>query len=407
MARISIAVLGSTGSVGVQTLQVAKHLGVSVEALTAFNNMELLCSQVSEFEPKLAVAGSSQKAMELKKLLQEEGSWMPEIMHGPEGYKIAATMGSANTIVAAMSGVVGLEPVLAAARAGKKIALANKEALVVGGNLVCSMAEAHGAVILPVDSEHSAIFQCLGGRTVSAATGASRGAAAESARQVSSTIRRLILTASGGPFRGYTAEQLKEVRSQDALRHPTWSMGKKITIDSATLMNKGLEVIEAHWLFKVPATRIQVVVHPQSIVHSMVEFADGAIIAQLGDPDMRQPIQTALTWPRRMRSKTNFLDFGQIKVLNFEDPDYENFPCLKLAYEALKTGGTMPALLNGANEAAVEAFLAGSIKFTDIPERISEAMESHSVKDKPKLEDVLAACEQGREIVRSMRRYAL
>jgi len=403
MARITVAILGSTGNVGVQALQVVKHLGLPVEALTGHNNMELLCQQVSEFEPKLAVAGNSQKAMELKKLLQEEGSWMPEIMHGPEGYKIAATMGSANTIIVAISGVVGLEPVLAAARAGKRIALANKEALVVGGNMVCAMAEAHGAVILPVDSEHSAIFQCLGGRTVSAAS-ASRGAAAEAARQVSSTIRRLILTASGGPFRGYSAERLKRVGPREALNHPTWSMGSKITIDSATLMNKGLEVIEAHWLFKVPAKRIQVIIHPQSIVHSMVEFADGAIIAQLGAPDMRQPIQTALTWPRRMRSSVSFLDLSAIKQLTFEEPDYENFPCLGLAYDAMRTGGTMPALLNGANEGAVEAFLAGHIAFTDIAVKIREAMDAHSVIEKPKLDDVLAACEEGRRVALAPKR---
>ena len=398
MARYAVAVLGSTGSIGVQTLQVVRHLGLAVEALAGYNNMEVLSRQVSEFEPKLAVAASSQKAMELKKLLQEEGSWMPEIMYGAEGYKLAATMGSANTVVAAMSGVAGLEPVLAAARAGKRIALANKEALVVGGNLVCSMAEAHGAAILPVDSEHSAIFQCLGGRTVSAAS-TSRGAAAEVARQIGATVRRLILTSSGGPFRGFTKEQLALVGPAEALRHPTWDMGKKITVDSATLMNKGLEVIEAHWLFQVPVTRIQVTVHPQSIIHSMVEFIDGAIIAQMGLPDMRQPIQTALTWPRRMKSPSGYMDFTQSFDLGFEAPDYENFPCLRLAYEAIRTGGSMPALMNGANEGAVEAFLAGKLKFLDIPRRISQAMEAHKVIEKPKLSDVLAACEEGRNTV--------
>lgn len=398
MARYAVAVLGSTGSIGVQTLQVARHLGATVEALAGYNNMELLSRQVTEYEPKLAVTASAQKAMELKKLLQEEGSWMPEIMYGADGYKLAATMGSAGLIVAAMSGVAGLEPVLAAAKAGKRIALANKEALVVGGNLVCAMAEAHGAVILPVDSEHSAIFQCLGGRTSSAAS-TSKGAAAETARQVSATVRRLILTTSGGPFRGYTKEQLTQVGVEDALRHPTWSMGRKITIDSATLMNKGLEVIEAHWLFQVPAARIQVVVHPQSIVHSMVEFVDGAIIAQMGLPDMRQPIQTALTWPRRMKSCCNYLNLTEYRELIFEEPDYEGFPCLKLAYEAIRVGGTMPALMNGANEGAVEAFLAGRIKFQDIPLKISDAMEAHQAIVKPKLSDVMAACDEGRNRV--------
>jgi len=395
MARSSVAILGSTGSIGVQTLQVVKHLGLAVEALTGYNNMNVLSRQISEYEPKLAVAATSQKAMELKKLLQEDGSWMPEIMYGAEGYKLAATMGSANIIVAAMSGVAGLEPVLAAARAGKRIALANKEAMVVGGNLVCAMAEAHGAAIIPVDSEHSAIFQCLGGRTSSAASRA-RGAAAEAARQVGATVRRLILTTSGGPFRGYSNADLASVGPRDALRHPNWDMGQKVTIDSATLMNKGLEVIEAHWLFQVPVTRIQVIVHPQSIIHSMVEFVDGAIISQMGLPDMRQPIQTALTWPRRMKSCSSYLNLAESRELTFEEPDYANFPCLRLAYEAMKAGGTMPAVMNGANEGAVEAFLAGKIRFTDIPSVIWKAMEAHETVDKPKLSDVLAACEEGR-----------
>jgi len=209
-------------------------------------------------------------------------------------------------------------------------------------------------------------------------------------------VRRLILTASGGPFRGYTTDQLEEVGVKEALSHPVWAMGKKITVDSATLMNKGLEVIEAHWLFQVPSSRIQVVVHPQSIIHSMVEFVDGAVIAQMGLPDMRQPIQTALTWPRRMRSCSRYLDLTQHNELTFEEPDNENFPCLRLAYEALRAGGTMPAVLNGANEGAVEAFLAGKIRFMDIHRRISAAMESHKVVEKPKLSDLLAACEEGR-----------
>ncbi len=394
MAKQGVAVLGSTGSIGTQTLQVVRHLGLAVEALAGHNNMMLLARQVSEFEPRLAVTATAQKAMELKKLLQEEGSWMPEIMYGMEGYKLAATMGSAGTVVAAISGVAGLEPVLAAAKAGKRIALSNKESLVVGGQLVCAMAEAHGASIIPVDSEHSAIFQCLGGRTVTTA-GTSRGVAAETARQTCGTVRRLILTASGGPFRGFTEKQLAAIGPKEALMHPTWTMGKKVTIDSATLMNKGLEVIEAHWLFQVPLARIQVVVHPQSIIHSMVEFIDGPILAQMGQPDMRQPIQVALTWPRRLKGCSNYLNFMQAKELTFEEPDYQLFPCLKLAYEALKIGGTMPAVLNGANERAVEAFLAGRISFLDIPRKISQAMEAHQVVAKPKLADLLGACEEG------------
>jgi len=395
MARQSIALLGATGSIGIQTLQVVKHLGFGVEALTGHNNMDLLARQVSDFEPKLAVAASAQKAMELKKLLQEEGSWMPEIMHGMEGYKIAATMGSAGTIVVATGGQGALEPVLAAAKAGKRIALANKESLVVAGQLVCSLAESHGATIFPVDSEHSAIFQCLGGRTATAA-GTYKGMAADTARQIGATVRRLILTASGGPFRGYTGEQLSQVKPKDALEHPTWKMGKKITIDSATLMNKGLEVIEAHWLFQVPLSRIQVVVHPQSMIHSMVEFIDGTIMAQCGVPDMRQPIQTALTWPRRVKSCSSYVNFTKAREWTFDEPDHTLFPCLGLAYDALRAGGTMPAVLNGANEGAVEAFMAGKIGFTDIPKKISRAMEIHQVVAKPRLSDYLAACEEGR-----------
>jgi 1-deoxy-D-xylulose-5-phosphate reductoisomerase len=290
--------------------------------------------------------------------------------------------------------MAALEPVLAAARAGKRIALANKECLVVGGQLVCAMAEAHGAAIIPVDSEHSAIFQCLGGSTTTAA-GTLKGAAADKARQTGSTVRRLILTASGGPFRGYDKEKLAAIGPKEALTHPTWIMGRKITIDSATLMNKGLEVIEAHWLFQVPAARIQVVIHPQSIIHSMVEFIDGSILAQMSQPDMRQPIQLALTWPRRMKGCGNYLNLIQTKELTFEEPDHQLFPCLNLAYEALKIGGTMPALLNGANERAVEAFLAGKISFAQIPRKISQAMAAHQAVAKPKLADLMAACDEG------------
>ncbi|MDR1192832.1 MAG: 1-deoxy-D-xylulose-5-phosphate reductoisomerase [Peptococcaceae bacterium] len=394
MAKQTVAILGSTGSIGRQTLEVVKHLGLTVEALTGYNNMALLARQVSETEPRLAVTSTAQKAMELKKLLQEEGSWMPEIMYGAEGFRLAATMGSAGMIVAAMSGVAGLDPVLAAVKAGKRIALANKEVMVVAGQLVCALAEAHGSAIFPVDSEHSAIFQCLNGRTLTVA-GTAKGAAAETARQTGVTIRRLILTASGGPFRGFTKEALATVEIEQALRHPNWEMGKKITVDSATLMNKGLEVIEARWLFQVPSSRIQVVVHPQSAVHSMVEFVDGSILAQMGQADMRQPIQMALTWPRRLKTCGRYLDLIALGQMTFEEPDHENFPCLRLAYDALRTGGTMPALLNGANEGAVAGFLAGKIGFRDIPKRIAAAMEAHQVVEKPKLSDLLAAGEEG------------
>ena len=400
MAKQGVSLLGSTGSIGTQTLEVVRHLGFEVEALTGNRNMELLCRQISEFEPKLAVTVTAQKAHELKKLLQTEGSYMPEIMYGPEGLKLAATMGAAGTVVAAISGVAGLEPVLAAAKAGKRIALANKEALVVAGQMVCGLAAAHGAAIYPVDSEHSAIFQCLNGQTATV-SGNYKGAAAERARETGAMVRRLILTASGGPFRGRSRKELEKVTPGEALRHPNWSMGDKITIDSATMMNKGLEVIEAHWLFGIPAARIQVLVHPQSIVHSMVEFVDGATIAQMGKADMRQPIQLALTWPKRLRGKGEYLNLAAQRRLEFYEPDYENFPCLKLAYDALRAGGTMPAVMNGANEAAVEAFLAGRIRFTDIYDKIAAAMEKHVKIEKPKLPELLAACQEGYDSVGS------
>ncbi|MEA4891494.1 MAG: 1-deoxy-D-xylulose-5-phosphate reductoisomerase [Peptococcaceae bacterium] len=394
MAKQGISVLGSTGSIGTQTLEVARHLGLEVEALTGNLNVELLCRQISEFEPKLAVTVSAQKAHELKKLLQSEGSFMPEIMYGPEGLKLAATMGGAGTVVAAISGAAGLEPVLAAAKAGKRIALANKEALGVAGQMVCGLAAAHGATIYPVDSEHSAIFQCLSGQAASV-SGNYKAAAAEKARETAAMVRRLILTASGGPFWGKTLEEMKDVTPAAALNHPNWHMGAKVTVDSATMMNKGLEVIEARWLFGIPASRIQVLVHPQSVVHSLVEFIDGSMIAQLGKADMRTPIQLALTWPKRIKTCGEYLDLAAQGGLTFFEPDDRSFPCLKLAYEALRAGGTMTAVMNGANEGAVEAFLAGKIRFTDIPEKISAAMEAHQVMDNPKLQDLLAASAEG------------
>jgi 1-deoxy-D-xylulose-5-phosphate reductoisomerase len=307
-------------------------------------------------------------------------------------------MGSAQTVVAAMVGIAGLGPVLAAAKAGKRIALANKETLVAGGHLVTTMAEAHGALLIPVDSEHSAIFQCLSGRTATYA-GWSKGAAAKEARQIGDSIKKLILTASGGPFRGFTPAQLAKVTSQQALQHPNWSMGAKVTIDSATLMNKGLEMIEAHWLFNIEPERIQPIIHPQSIIHSMVEFIDGTVIAQMGSPDMRLPIQLAITWPKRRPNDFKTLDFTQMQNLTFEQPDRQAFPCLDLAFAALREGGTMPAVMNGANEAAVNDFLAGKIGFTEIPKRVAEAMEQHRVISQPVLAEILAADMEGRGIL--------
>lgn len=395
MAIQGIAILGSTGSIGRQTLEVARQLSIPVEALAGHNNIELLAEQIQEFEPRLAVAATAQKALELKKLLQKAGGWLPEIAYGPAGYEIAATMGKAQTIVCAMVGIAGLAPVLAAVKAGKRIALANKETLVAGGSLVTKMAHVHGSVLIPVDSEHSAIFQCLDGRTISYA-GWSKGAKARDAYAIQDSIKRIILTASGGPFRGWSQKDLAKVTAQQALQHPNWSMGPKVTIDSATLMNKGLEVIEAYWLFNVAMEKIQPVIHPQSIIHSMVEFMDGSVLTQMGTPDMRLPIQVALTWPKRQGNDFPSLDFMNLAPLTFEAPDRQAFPCLDLAYAALRAGGTMPAVMNGANEAAVSDFLAGKIGFLDIPRRIAEAMDRHKLISKPVLEDILAADKEGR-----------
>ncbi len=395
MKAHGITILGSTGNIGVQTLDVAKHLGLKIEALAGHSNMLLLARQIQEHEPCLAVAANAQKAAELKKILQQTGGKLPEILYGPSGYELVATLGSVQTVVAAMVGMAGLEPVMAAARAGKRIALANKETLVSGGCLVTAMAEAHGAVLLPVDSEHSAIFQCLNGKT-STFAGTAKGIRATAAKTVNASIKKIMITASGGPFRGWSKAQLCHVTPEQALKHPNWNMGQKVTIDSATLMNKGLEVIEAYWLFGIDLDRIQPVVHPQSIIHSLVEFVDGSVMAQLGSPDMRLPIQVALTWPKRVPSNFAPLDLLQVGNLTFEAPDRRAFPCLGLAFAAQKEGGTMPAVMNGANEAAVRDFLAGKISFLEIPKRIATAMDRHQVIHRPKLEDILAADREGR-----------
>jgi len=400
MAKFGLSILGSTGSIGKQTLEVAKHLGYSVEALACGSDIETIASQIEEYKPKVAVVANAEKAKELKKDIQTRAAFLPEILYGDEGLAIAATMAGANVIVGAISGVAGLKPMLAAARAGKKIALANKESLVVGGQILTALADAHGSVIIPVDSEHSAIFQCLCGKTITG-SGKSISAAGVEAKETLLTIRRLLLTASGGPFRGKTLDELKDVTPEMALNHPNWSMGPKVTVDSATMMNKGLEVIEARWLFGVPASRIQVLVHPESIVHSMVEFMDGITLAQMGVPDMREPIQNALTWPKRQRGKCPCLDFAKIGSLHFEEPDKVNFPCLQLAYDAIKVGGTLPAIMNGANEAAVSLFLEKRLRFTDIPKVISEAMEHIEVIDKPKIQDLLDANDAGYDFVKN------
>ncbi len=366
----TISILGSTGSIGRQTLSVAEHLGVRVCALTANGNVDRIEEQARKFQPKLCVMMDPEAADELKKRLSGTGI---TVRSGMDGLIEAASMDEAETVITAVMGMVGLRPTLAAIQAKKRIGLANKETLVCAGELVMAAAEQYGAEIVPVDSEHSAIFQCLMGC------------------RDRSEIKRLILTASGGPFYGKTFAELESIKKEDAFKHPTWTMGQKITIDSATMMNKGLEVIEAMRLYHLPLSQVDVVIHPGSIVHSLVEFCDGAIMAQLGVPDMRIPIQLALTYPNRLTSPAKPLDLLSCGPLNFLPPDQENFPCLKYAKEAVTTGGTACAILNGANEAAVGMFLKDEIGFNDIPRKVRHALDTVPVKQNPTLEDILEA----------------
>lgn len=364
-----IAVLGSTGSIGRQTLDVVRKNKdkFSVVALTARDNYDLLLEQIIEFKPKMVALLNRDKAKRLKIELQHEDI---EVLEGEEGIISCSRDSESDLMVNGLVGISGLIPTLEAIKSGKDIALANKETLVAGGHLVTELAGKRKVKILPVDSEHSAIFQCIG---------------VTPAEQV----KKIILTASGGPFRGKKINQLKNVTIKDALKHPNWRMGNKVTIDSATLMNKGLEVIEAKWLFGIEPDKIEVVVHPQSIIHSMVEFVDGALIAQLGSPDMRIPIQYALTYPERMEG--GFSTYNPVAAgnLEFYEPDTESFPCLRLAYEALKEGGTMPVVLNGANEIAVESFLAGAIPFVAIPKVVEKVMSKHHSREAPGIDEIL------------------
>ena len=374
----TISILGSTGSIGRQTLSVAEHLGVSVCALTANENVDRMEEQARKFRPKLCVMGSEAAAVELRRRISDLNI---RVMSGMEGLIAAATMPEAKTVITAVMGMVGLKPTLAAIEAKKRIGLANKETLVCAGELVMQHAEKYGAEIVPVDSEHSAIFQCLMGC------------------RDHGEIKRLILTASGGPFYGKTFEELEGIKKEDAFRHPTWTMGQKITIDSATMMNKGLEVIEAMKLYHLPKEKVDVVVHPKSIIHSLVEFCDGAILAQLGVPDMRIPIQLALTYPSRLESPAEPLDLLSCGELRFLPPDDVNFPCLRYAMDAVTRGGTACAILNGANEAAVGLFLKDEIGFNDIPRRVKKALDTVPVKDHPTLEDILEADRMARACV--------
>lgn len=375
----TIAILGSTGSIGRQTLDVVRELGLRVAALTANASVERIEAQVREFHPALAVLTNETAAAELRVRLADTET---KVLSGEEGLLAAATLPQADTVLTAVVGMVGLKPTLAAIREGKRIALANKETLVCAGDLVMEEAHDFGAEILPVDSEHSALFQSLQGNR-------DRG-----------EVKRLILTCSGGPFFGKTTEELQHVTREDALHNPNWSMGAKITVDSASLMNKGLEVIEAMHLYHMPAEKVSIVVHRESIIHSLVEYCDNAMIAQLGSADMRLPIQYALTWPRRVPGPAKELDLWNCGPLTFAHPDLDTFRCLKLALDAAKTGGTAGAILNGANEAAVAQFLAGKIRFLEIADKVQRAMETVPVIQNPSLTQVLEADAAAREAAR-------
>ncbi len=370
-----VAILGSTGSIGCNTLRVIESLGgerFRVVALGAGHNVEVLADQIAKHLPELVSVDTEAAAHDLRARLFKRDIDLPRIIVGEAGLVEVATHRQADCVVSATVGAVGFVPTLRALEAGKRVALANKETLVIAGELMTQAARASGAELLPVDSEHNALHQCLRG-------------------EKRSEVRRIILTASGGPFRTKTKAQMQESTVSEALRHPTWNMGAKITIDSATLMNKGLEVIEAHWLFGFAADQIDIVVHPESVVHSMIELVDGSVIAQMGVTDMRHAIQYALTYPDRQGSELPPLDLTVLSTLNFEPPDPERFPCLALAYRALRTGGTLPAAMNAANEEAVQAFIDERISLTDIPLVIEAVMDRHRLETANELATILEA----------------
>lgn len=366
-----IAILGSTGSIGTQTLEIVRNNAeeLEVEALAANSNVALMEKQIREFHPRTAVMWSQEAAKELRLRVAD---CQVQVLQGMEGLLEIAVMPQIQVLVTAIVGMIGIRPTIAAIKAGKDIALANKETLVCAGHIIMPLARERGVSILPVDSEHSAIFQSLNG-------------------EPKGRIGRILLTASGGPFRGKTKAQLEQVKPEDALKHPNWNMGRKITIDSSTLVNKGLEVMEAKWLFDVEPSQIQVVVHPQSIIHSMVEYIDGAVIAQLGVPDMKLPIQYALFYPDRREMSGNRVDFFSLGSVTFEEPDMETFQGLRLAYRALERGGSLPTVYNAANERAVALFLEGRIGYLQIPELIQRCMEHHTVVENPGVEQILEA----------------
>ena len=379
-----IAILGSTGSIGTQTLDIAReHKELQITALAAGSNIELLEQQIREFKPKLACVYNVEKAALLKDKVKE----LPvKITAGMEGLLECATEAEAETVVTAMVGMIGILPTIEAIKAGKNIALANKETLVTAGHIIMPLVKDKKVSLLPVDSEHSAIFQALNGED-------------------KKTAYKILLTASGGPFRGRKLDELKAMTASDALKHPNWAMGQKITIDSATMVNKGLEVMEARWLFDLPMERIQVLVHPQSIIHSMVEYVDGSIIAQLGIPDMRLPIQYALFYPSRIElAQGERVDFTAIKQLSFEEPDLDTFFGLKLGIEAGLTGGSMPTVYNAANEWAVARFLKGKLGFLDIPTLIGEAMKHHRLIENPDLNEILNTEQETYDFIKELTR---
>lgn len=375
-----IAIIGSTGSIGTQTLEVVRaNSDLQVVALAAGNNVELLEKQAREFLPEYACISSEEKAKDLKVRLADTEI---TVLWGMEGLLTIAQMEESEILVTAIMGMIGIRPTIAAIQAGKDIALANKETLVTAGHIIMPLAKKCGVQILPVDSEHSAIFQCLHG---------------EKKEQLS----KLLITASGGPFRGKTRQELANIQVEDALKHPNWVMGRKITIDSSTLVNKGLEVMEAKWLFDVELDNIEVVVHPQSVIHSMVEFKDGAIIAQLGTPDMKLPIQYALYYPDRKFLAGERLDFAKLATMTFEKPDMENFKGLSLALQASKKGGSMPTVFNAANELAVAKFLDRKIKYLEIVDIIEECMNSHKIIENPTVDEILAVEQSVYEMIES------
>lgn len=375
-----IAILGSTGSIGTQTLEVVRaNKDIEVTALAAGSNIDLLEKQIREFSPKIAAVWNEEKAKELKDRVRDLDI---RVESGMDGLLAVATELGAEIVVTAVVGMIGIRPTIAAMNAGKDIALANKETLVTAGHIIMSLAKEKHVRILPVDSEHSAIFQSLNGET-------------------GNKIHKILLTASGGPFRGWTREQMKSVQVEDALKHPNWTMGRKITIDSSTMVNKGLEVMEARWLFGVEMDQVQVVVQPQSVIHSMVEYEDGAVIAQLGTPDMKLPIQYALYYPERRFLAGDRLDFAKLAQITFEAPDFENFHGLSLAYKAGRRGGTLPTVFNAANERAVQKFLDREIGYLTITDMIEAAMEHHTVKENPTGEEILAAEQETYDFIES------